>query len=260
MTIADFVQQVYYAIYKVRLDVAYAAELPEAFHANTDKFKEVLFEANFVLQELQQSQDWTFLREKLVLDRTKNGCAIQEFEMPDFVYKVATGFNDAVRLRHPLTHRVVCEIPFTQARSGNANVTAMFDEHGDLNVHDNRMRAFLVGRTLTFDRPWNQNELGLEIETDIIRRFEPLHICGPECTQPCTRAYLERIFEEIPDPYYMVLRTAAKRAEGDPSAADRVESLAADAQKSLSAMRSNDSAHNVPDTYKTSELGFVSVV
>ena len=56
MTIADFVQQVYYAMYKVRLDVRYDAALPEAFHANTDKFKEVIFEANFVLQELQKEQ------------------------------------------------------------------------------------------------------------------------------------------------------------------------------------------------------------
>ena len=52
ITIADFVQQVLYAIYKVRLDVDESVE--GSFHSKSDKFKEVVMEANFVLQEFQK--------------------------------------------------------------------------------------------------------------------------------------------------------------------------------------------------------------
>ena len=50
MTIADFVQQVLYAIYKVRLDVSDSVD--GNFHSKSDKFKEVVMEANMVLQEI----------------------------------------------------------------------------------------------------------------------------------------------------------------------------------------------------------------
>jgi len=55
------------------------------------------------------------------------------------------------------------------------------------------------------------------------------------------------------------MKTAARRAEGDPSVADRVQSLDDLAAKALSAMRENDSAKTVPDTYTTSELGYMRV-
>ena len=57
----------------------------------------------------------------------------------------------------------------------------------------------------------------------------------------------------------MIVKTAAKRAEGDPSAIDRVQSLTDEATKMMSAMRENDSAHTTPDMYETSELGYVEV-
>ena len=64
LTLAEFVQQVYYAIYKVRLDTSYQANSSENFQATTSKFQEVIMEANFVLQELQKEADWTWLRGK----------------------------------------------------------------------------------------------------------------------------------------------------------------------------------------------------
>lgn len=262
MTIAEFVQQVYYAIYKVRLDVRYANELTEAFHADTDKFKEVVFEANFVLQELQKEQDWNWLRDRLNLGNTRateHGC-IQELELPDWVYKPCTGFNDAVRLHNPKNAAVFMEVPFTSPRSGSTHVTAMHDEYARIDTPDNRVYAFQVGNTLTFTRPWNRGEVGKLVETDVIRRIEPLHICDENCAQPCPLSYEAKVFTEIPDPYYMIARTAAKRAEGDPSALDRVQSLADDATKMLSAMRENDSSKTVPDTYRTSSIGFVRVL
>lgn len=262
MTIADFVQQVYYAIYKVRLDTTYDAELPEAFHADSDKFKEVVMEANFVLQELQKEQDWNWLRIRLELGEAV--ClpdhGIMEFKLPEWVYKVATGYNDAVRLHNQQNQNAYIEVPFTSPRSGNTHTVAMFDEMARPNVPDYRLLAFVVDDTLTFNRPFGYSERGLIIETDVIRLFTPLHICDADCVQPCSKVYVDKVFTEITDPYYMVVRTAARRAEGDPSVPDRAMALAEEGMKVLSAMRSHDTAKTFPDTYATSELGYVRVL
>lgn len=262
MTIADFVQQVLYAIYKVRLDVDASKE--GAFHSKSDKFKEIVMEANFVLQELQKEQDWNFLRDRWEMGHAYNPrYGIQEFQLPHDVYKVCTQYNDAVRLhalRKAYGYMPYKQIPFTEARSGNKPVVEMFDRYGRLNIHSDKMMAFTVGDIVTFTRPWNDCERGCLVETDVIRLFEPLHICDDDCPDNCPLAYEKKVFTEIPDPYWMVVRTAAKRAEGDPSAADRVQSLTDEASKMLSAMRENDSAHTTTDTYETCEIGYVSVL
>lgn len=258
ITIADLVQQVLYAIYKVRLDVDDGVE--GSFHCKSDKFKEVVMEANFVLQEFQKEQDWNFLRERWEMGLSRNPHVpggIQEIRMPDEVYKVCTGYGDAVRM-HIGLHTT--QIPFEEARTGNRRHVEMFNEWGELNVDDNRQRAFVVGDTLTFNRPWLRYELVRRLETDVIRYIEPLHICTDECEDHCPHAYEERQLTWLPDPYYIVVRTAAKRAEGDPSVSERVQSLTDEATKLLSAMRENDSAHTTPDTYDTASLGYVSIL
>lgn len=260
MTIADFVQQVLYAIYKVRLDVTQDAA--QAFHSDTDKFKEIVMEANFVQQELQQAMDWNWLRDRLILGTAEvmpDG-RIVEFVLPESVYKVCTGFNDGVRLHNPRDMNSFIEVPFTSPRNGTVNSVTMANEFGQLNMPDNRLMAFMVGDHLTFTRPFLQHELGMIIETDVIDLLEPLHICTPACVQPCTKTYVDKVFTQVSDPYYMVARTAAKRAEGDPSASDRVLSLQDECMKLLSAMRENDSAKTVPDTYTTYELGFMRIM
>lgn len=260
MTLADLVQQVYYAIYKVRLDVGQGQD--GQFHSKTDKFQEVVMEANFVLQVLQKEQDWNWLRDRWEMGIARNypDGSIQEFRLPMDVYKPCTGFNDGVRLHSRRNPNRFELLPWTSPRSGNVHNVAMFDEYARINVADNRAMAFQVGNDVTFTRPWNREELGCLVETDVIRRFEPLHICDDGCPDDCPKAYRERVFTEIPDPYYMVVKTAAARAEGDPSVTERVQSLTDEATKLLSAMRENDSAHTVPDTYRTSELGFFPVL
>lgn len=256
LTIADLVQQVLYAIYKVRLDVTAGVE--GSFHSKSDKFKEVVMEANFVLQELQKEQDWNFLRERWDMGRAMNPGphGIQEIEIPDGVYKVCTGYGDAVRLHGP---RVV-QIPFEEARTGNRRHVEMFNDWGELNVDDGAQRAFVVGDTLTFNRRWFRGEVGRRLETDVISYIEPLHICDDSCPDNCPKAYSDKQLTWLPDPYYIVVRTAAKRAEGDPSVTERVQSLTDEGSKLLSAMRENDSAHTVPDTYDTATLGYVPVL
>jgi hypothetical protein len=258
LTIADLVQQVLYSIYKVRLDVDDSVE--GSFHCKSDKFKEVVMEANFVLQELQKEQDWSFLRDRWEMGPALNPPVpggIQEIDLPPQAYKVCTGYGDAVRLhRGPRT----MQIPFEEARTGNRRHVEMFDEWGELNVDSGAQRAFIAKGLLTFNRPWLPGEVGCRLETDVIRYIEPLHICDASCPDHCPKAYDEKILTWLPDPYYVVVRTAARRAEGDPSVSERVQSLTDEGAKLLSAMRENDSAHTVTDTYDTAVLGYIPVL
>ena len=257
LTIADFVQQVLYAQYKVRLDVDASKE--GSFHSKSDKFKEIVMEGNFVLQEFQKEQDWNFLRERWDIGFASNHHGIQEFHIPDGVYKVCTGYNDAVRLHFP-HFRSMMQIPYDSPRSGNHAAFEMFDDLGRANVDENKQRAFVVGDTLTFSRLWNNVELGSFLETDVISYIEPLHICDDTCEDNCPKAYKDVKFKWMPDPYYFVVRTAARRAMADPSCAEIAQTLTDEASKFLSAVRENDSAHTNLDTYETSVLGYVSVI
>ena len=259
LTIADFVQQVLYAMYKVRLDVDASKE--GAFHSKSDKFKEIVMEGNFVLQEFQKEQDWNFLRERWEMGPAHNPHhGIQEFRIPDNVYKVCTGYNDAVRM-HRGHHVMPCmQIPYSSPRSGNHEAIDMFDRWGSANVDKMLQSAFVVGDTLTFRRPWFPNERGNLLETDVISYIEPMHICDDTCPDNCPRAYKDVLFRWLPDPYYLIVRTAAKRALADPSCAEVAQSLTDEAAKFLSAMRENDSAHTDLDTYETAVLGYISVM
>lgn len=256
LTIADLVQQVLYAIYKVRLDVD--ASLEGAYHSKSDKFKEIVMEANFVLQEFQKDQDWNFLRERWEMGFAHNEHGAPcEFQIPEGVYKVCTGYGDAVRW-HKGMHTT--QIPYEEARTGNRRFLSMFDEIGRLNVDKNEQTAFLVGDTVSFNRPWYGWENGGFLETDVISRIEPLHICDDSCEDNCRKAYEDVLFKWMPDPYYFIVKTAAKRAEADPSCSERVQSLTDEATKLMSAIRENDSAHTTPDAYDTCALGYVSVL
>lgn len=263
ITIADLVQQVLYLMYRVRLDVDASKE--GSYHSKSDRFKEVVMEANFVLQEFQKEQDWQFLRDRWDMGYAKNPRdSIQEFVLPEDVYKVCTGYNDAVRahafLQGKMNPLPSIQIPFDEARSGNRQVYDMFDQSGAMNVNKEEQRAFTVGEVVTFNRPWKPSEEGLLLETDVIRYIEPLHICDDDCPDNCPLAYEERQFTWLPDPYYIVVRTAARRAVADPSCSDVSQQLTDEATKFLSAMRENDSAHTTTDTYETSVLGYIPIL
>lgn len=257
LTIADLVQQVLYAMYKVRLDVDASKE--GAFHSKSDKFKEIVMETNFVLQELQKEQDWNFLRERWDIGPAHNphdGHMQQEFTIPEGIYKLCTGYNDGIRL-HCRGGSVT--IPITSPRSGNRFVYDMHDDRGRLNVMNVDQKALVVGDILTFLRRWNRHEIGGFLETDVVRYIEPLHICDDDCPDNCPLAYDEVLFKWFPDPYYIVVKTAAKRALADPSCADLVQPLTDEATKFLSSIRENDSAHTDTDTYETGTIGYLSV-
>lgn len=279
----DFVQQVFYAQEKVLLD----------FWPTDDKYKEVLIEANLVLQELQNAEDWTWLRERIVLGDTNDrpGSSIPEYKLPTWVYKPSMLHDDCVKLCKQIGHHHHChdyddemfdemnyiEVPYVST----GRVQGRTDKqrfYMNTNIPDRKLGAVLIGDILTFNRPLFGMEKGRVAVTDVQRRIPLMHICGPECKginpdepinyqrdengkwiNPCSKIE-DRVFEMIPDPNYVVMRTAALHAEGSPPAQGRIATLTDNAQKILSAMRQNDSAATDADYLDWETVNFVNVM
>lgn len=281
----DFVQQVYYAQEKVLLD----------FWPDDDKYKEVLFEANLVLQELQNAEDWTWLREQLVLGPCHSlPNRIPEFELPDWVYKPSTQNHDCLRLHpiiNPLTHpghachcgghdydeRWFTKVPFASAGDNRYQKDYHVDRYDQVHVPDMHLRAVKMGNVITFNRLLTPHEERSIATVDVQRRIELFHICDHKCKgmdpdepisyefddegnweNPCSKIE-HRMLTEIPDPNYVVMATAARHAEGSPPALARVAGLQDAAQKIMSAMRSNDASATDADYQDWDTPGFISV-
>ena len=286
LTAYHFVQQVYYAQEKVLLD----------FYPDDDKFKEVLVEANLILQELQNAEDWTWLREQIVLGPCYHvPNEIPEFELPGWVYKVSTLNHDALRL-HPIVphyHHGCADwdhldhydemrfIPVPIASSGDNRYIRDEQTNGYSMVHmpDPRLRAVKIGNVITFTRPLTWHEERSIAVLDVQRRIEQFHVCDHRCKgikkneaidydldengewkNPCAEIAKKRFLTEIPDPNYVVMATAARHAEGSPPALARVAGLQDAAQKIMSAMRQNDAASTDADYQDWDIPGFVEVV
>lgn len=269
LTAYDFVQQVYYAQEKTILD----------FWQDDDKFQEVLYEANLILQELQNAEDWTWLRDKLVLGPCFQGVnRIPEFDLPDWVYKPSTMYHDCIYL-HPwipwadepdMMHYIT--VPLGSTGDNLWRKERQMEEFGPIHLYDLKLRAARVGNTITFNRLFTPNEANRVAIIDVQRRIEQFHICGPDCTYEevnghnvCTKELDEQGNEihhlmEIPDPNYVVMATAARHAEGSPPALARVAGLQDAAQKIMSAMRQNDAAATDPDYQDWDIPGYIEVI
>ena len=282
----DFVQQVYYAQEKVLLD----------FWPDDDKYKEVLFEANLVLQELQNAEDWSWLREQLVLGPCHSlPNRIPEFELPNWVYKPSTQNHDSLHL-HPLKpfiHPFHCDdypvmgrdydelhyidVPFASTGDNRYRKESHVDRYDQVHMPDMRLRAVKVGNVITFNRLLTPAEERMIATVDVQRRIELFHICDHTCVgvdpdkdisyefdsdgkweNPCSKIE-HRMLTEIPDPNYVVMATAARHAEGSPPALARVAGLQDAAQKIMSAMRSNDAAATDADYQDWDYCGHIEV-
>lgn len=280
LTPYDFVQQVFYAQEKVRLD----------FRPDDDKYKEVLMEANLVLQELQKEEDWLWLRTRLVLGSVadEHGAGqIPEFQLPQWAYKPSTLHDDCLRLYRAtpsnpcmscgrehfsclycddecFDERDFIEVPYVSA--GNLQGRRTRQTLGpSTNVPDIQLGCAIISdNILTFTRPLLPFEKHGRIAVcDVQKRLPLLHICNDDCPRDedgkCTLIE-DKVFTEIPDPNYIVIRTAALHAEGSPPAQGRLQSLNDNAQKLLSAMRENNSMATTTDTLDWSVPSYVSVV
>lgn len=257
LTPYELVQQVYYQQEKVVLD----------FHPDDDKYKEVLFEANESIQELQNVEDWSWLRERLELGPVFDGRhRIPEFELPEWVYKPCTVFGDSLKLtiKSPIPggSRSIA-VPWASDGTMAARENYDVDAIGNVQVHHTPLRAYYYGNTVTFNRPLTKHEAYHRIaECDVIRRIPLLHICTPDCPRDADgrcRLIEDRVLTEVPDPNYIVMLTASRHASGSPAAAQRMTELNDAATRILSAMRSNDVAHTVPDQVPHDNLHWVGV-
>jgi hypothetical protein len=309
MTPDDFVRNVYYAQTNVLLN----------FVRTDDKYKEVLTDANMVLQELQMQQDWNWLKERVILGHMGSGRGIPEFELPTRdIYKVATNYHDCVKLYAPahsvkngalrplrspypagsdyyddlysrfktgdswtsrhdgspadygfdysshLDETDYITIPWEQVSSSHAKRMRGYDSLGRVNVPNPEMRAFFIGNTVTFNRPPRGSECGRIAVTDALMQIPQFHICDDKCPsveekEKCPHAKINPL-DSVPDPLYVVMRTAAYRAEMDPTInPTKLATLADRAQKILSAMRENDAAATIPDVIDYSPYGFYEV-
>ena len=284
----DFVQQVYYAQEKVILD----------FVPSDDKYREVLFEANLVLQELQNVEDWTWLREKLILGPCHHlPGAVPEWTLPDWVYKVSTCNHDCIRLMKPinihhhafqpggrfipynglaLDQRSYIDVPIASVGDNQYRKEMLMTESGAVHWPDGQLRAIRVGDTITFNRKLTPLEQTFIATVDVQRKIPLIHVCDETCStengepfdyditeshdyeNPCKKIE-KKILVDIPDPNYVVMATAARHAEGSPPALARVAGLQDAAQRILSSMRQNDASSTDSDWQDWETPGYVSV-
>lgn len=282
MTPQDFVQQVYYTQEKVILD----------FWPSDDKYKEVIMEANLVLQELQKEEDWSWLRKEFKLGVTGNdhqnicNFDLSEIDENHEIYKPCSLFGDCVRLyrmdsdEERINDLDVIQIPFTSVGMRTSSHMREANAISMTNVMSLSPKAIYFNNTISFNRPFCGPELNRIAYMDIQQRLTPLHICNDSCvadeyetdegtsTVPCyepdnyhpCNQIEDVIFTQIPDPNYMVVRTAYKHAMGSPSAQGRIADLADDSQKLLSAMRQNDAMATDPDYLAWDSIGFIEVM
>lgn len=269
MTLDDFVRQVYYTQEKVVLD----------FHYYDDKFREVIMELNLVLQELQKEEDWLFLRERLVLGPCADFIGdhgIPEFRLPGWVYKPSGLFDDGVRLyardRHHggLQEMNYIVAPWSTAGEINHPQTEWYNEFGGYSMRDCHLEAVNFAGLVTFNRKLGPEERTRIAVTDVQReidlvdlppRFDAFSAATDAQKAEWDEYYTKRQwFKEIPDPNYLVFRTAALHCVGSPVAQMRMQDLTDSAQKLLSAMREANAMATRPTRIKYSKIGYINVV
>lgn len=208
LTPQEFVRQVYYCQERVLLD----------FYPFDDKFREVLYEANMAIEELQGYEDWTWLRKSkcygLLKDLADGSKAPVQFDLGEDVYKPSTLYGDGIRLyyHHPLPERVkpddwddetqgewtpdpytdeeleaaidyshYLRVPYVSA----GNYTWQ-DHHQKgpalmLDVDDCNLKAMVIGNTIRFNRPLTPNEEDKIMVIDVQKRLELFHVCDDTC-------------------------------------------------------------------------------
>lgn len=283
ITPQEFVKQVYYVQEGVLLD----------FWPTDDKYKEVIVEANLQLQKLQETEDWSWLRERRVLGHCGGRHEIPEFQLPHDVYKPAQGHKDAVRLHYVGCDGANCgeghcaRCPRYHQALTNPALQAHWMSQSSVNNYIEDMQGFMYTQVLntelkatwtgqniiTFNRKLNRRERLCVAETDVIIRMPSLHVCDDTCENakdvdapyeqdiptPCPKIE-KNIFGYIPDINYMVYATAAAHGIYSPPAALAVAKAQEEMKTILSAMRQNDAMKTTPDVIKRSYQRFLTVV
>ena len=268
MKLQDFVQRVLFTQEQTILD---------GFYPDDNIFKAVLLNANNVLEEFQDEAYWTFLRKKIVLGSTRKlnpgDHSIPEYELPDWVNRVSMLYQDRLTL-HPYKHHHHCkcdndislsdinfrsfiEVPY---QSRGAAMHKQNDWGKSVNLAPNYiepLRALVLGKTITFNRPLTHHERNLAAVCDVQCEVPRMHICSNKCVgvnkdkpisyepgdnyNPCKETEKE-VLTWLPSPDYIILKTACYSADGSEIAQDLAMKLGDRAKSRLSKIRELDAA------------------
>ena len=194
--------------------------------------------------------------------------------MPDWVYKPSGLHDDGIRMCRPdrcgNPTNDFYTVPFSSMGEMNGGRRRWYGEHGQVNYDDNRLSAAVIGRIVTFNRVLSPDErhriavmdVQREIEMpDIPPRADEFEKIDADKQAKISEQYkLDKWFDEIPDPNYLVMRVAALHCVGSPVAQMRMQDLTDNAQKLLSAMREANAMATQPDHVGWDIPGWYEVV
>ena len=281
LTYEELVTQVLYIEEKVLLDGLYPSD---------DKFREVITEANLMLQELQNTEDWLWLRKKMILGIIKRRDHRAPFEIPSFmidteeIYKLSCMYGDAVHLylHEPIPENEYVDlndyiipykridVPIVSPGFNDSPMVPSVGRWSQPNIPTFPLGCFILDDKLTFNR-YPIEAIDRIVSIDYQMRIPPLHVCNSECIgvhggkviwekgesfNPCNQVYELptsgrpipiKVLKMIPDPNYVVYKTAYYHALGSPVAQGNIGYINDTCTRLLSAMRSNDNETTRPD-------------
>ena len=280
LTYEELVTQVLYVEEKVLLDGLYPSD---------DKFREVITEANLVLQELQNTEDWLWLRKTKTLGVIEPRTPGSTYEPPSFtldteeVYKLSTMYGDAVHLylHKPIPsgasdltqyllpfHRI--DVPIVSRGFNDSPMVPSVGRWSQPNIPTFPLGCSVLDDKLVFNR-WPIEAVDRAVVIDYQQRIPLLHVCSSSCVgvnggavswasanfNPCNKLYTKpsgrntpvanKVFKMVPDPNYIVYKTAYYHALGSPVAQGNISYINDTCTRLLSAMRSNDNENTRPD-------------
>lgn len=262
MTPQEFVTRVYNVQEGVIMDDLWPTD---------DKYREVLYQANLVIDDFQKQEDWSWLRKGIILGPTTpiRPHKVPKYELPKDVIRVSTNFNDSIKLHkfsgyccdpcghehYELVEDKFIEVPFT---SKGRTPDRGFMEYAA------PLEARTYGRYIEFTRCPIGPELGRVAVVDCQIKIPHLHICTDKCKvgkdpkrpisyepddyNPCKHIE-DHIFDDFYEDY-MIIKTAYNTAKYSPIAGGIRPELNDQAQKLLSKIRQLDAAKTRPDIVK----------
>lgn len=256
-----FVQQVLHAQEGVLLDPLYPSD---------DLYREVMTWLHHVLDEFVELEDWSFLRESLVLGPTDPEKhyhhKVPKFILPDNVYRPSSLFGDSLKLHRYRHHDIYdidendfIEVPF---------VSKGYNERRKFLQQAKALQARNYGNYIEFNRSCIGNELRRSVVCDCQMKPHYPHICDDTCKaeeykdasgkkstaicydrnnyHPCKHIEKE-ILTEFPNTLYFIFKTAYYNSMSSPIAQAAKMDLDNSSKQLLSNLRKVDSAKTYPD-------------
>ena len=270
------------------------------FWPSDDVYKMVLHNANMALEELQSTYQWSWLRKRLVLGTTRklhpHDDAIPEYELPHFVNRVSTLYQDRLLLcpyRHhhrdprkddpqlnDIINSQIIGVPYSSKGAIHVNDVDAFNRVNVYPQYQPELKAVIIGRTVTFNRQLSSNERGLAAVCDVQVEIPKFHICSSKCKahrykndkgewtdeisydpnnyHPC-KHIPRQVLDFMPDTDWVIIQTAAYNAEGSEIAKDKQMNLQNRADKRLSVMKESDVGATDVDQIEYEPFEFITV-